>query len=263
MNGGTGTRPVRGTTDLAPGLVNAQFGWPVHFRDEIVEVATFRSPALEPDDVRRAGGRRRGPPSRLDGIVKSEDGLILHDNVFGTPEQDARRRDYPERPLLQHRRLFHHRLRRRLSGHQDRRIRSIGDPNQRFIEDPVRMIRRCASPPPSGSPSTPRRTPRCSPTAVSSSKASSGRMFEEVRKLPWVGPPVFELLHATGLFTLIFPVAQGALPAGEGVVLRAPAPRAVDWVDAEVAAGEPVEHQPSCSPSCSVRSSSVGRRAER
>jgi poly(A) polymerase len=72
----------------------------VYFHDgEIVEVSTFRR---DPDPE-----EQRGEPGEL---------LITSDNTYGTPEQDAFRRDFGQRPLLQHRRLLGHRLRRRHRG---------------------------------------------------------------------------------------------------------------------------------------------------
>ncbi len=217
----------------------------VHFRDEIVEVATFRSPALEPDDASAEPADAGAvPPSRLDGIVKSEDGLILRDNVFGTPEQDARRRDFTLNALFYN--IDDFSIIDYVGGYQDiqdRRIRSIGDPNQRFIEDPVRMIRAVRFAAALGFTFDSETHAALLAHRGLIVKASSERMFEEVRKLLLLGSarPVFELLHATGLFTLIFPVAQGALPAGEGGWYYEHLRRVLDWVDARVAAGEPVE----------------------
>ena len=93
-----------------------QFG-----RDKILEVATFRQ-----------------PPSS-DSI---QDGVIVEDNEYGTPETDAYRRDFTVNalfydPILQE--LIDYTG--GLADIDKRLIRSIGDPLVRFREDPIRMLR--------------------------------------------------------------------------------------------------------------------------
>ncbi|HLO27104.1 MAG TPA: poly(A) polymerase, partial [Geobacteraceae bacterium] len=64
----------------------------LHFADEIIEVSTFRSSV--PEGADEEGGPEqtegRGHPRHL----KSEEGMVLRDNVFGSPAQDAMRRDF-------------------------------------------------------------------------------------------------------------------------------------------------------------------------
>ena len=95
---------------------------------EMVEVSTYRGgvPAEEDSDER----------------ASDEHGRILRDNVFGTQEQDATRRDFSINalfydPATQEIWDYH-------GGYDDlkkRRLRMIGDPEQRYREDPVRMLR--------------------------------------------------------------------------------------------------------------------------
>lgn len=103
----------------------------VHFGREIIEVATFRANHPEEDDE---------DASQL--ALRNESGRILRDNVYGTLEDDAQRRDFTINALyydptseriLDHTRGVHD-IRNRL-------IRLIGDPEQRYQEDPVRMLR--------------------------------------------------------------------------------------------------------------------------
>ena len=122
----------------------------VKFGNKTIEVATFRrqvppdtaparaaagrEPEPEPDAPSSAprGGRRARPP-------------IRRDNTFGTPEEDAFRRDFTINGLFYDIDTFAvidyvggmADLRRRL-------IRCIGDPDERFVEDPVRMLRAVA-----------------------------------------------------------------------------------------------------------------------
>ncbi len=73
---------------------------------------------------------------------KSEHGRVLRDNVFGTQEEDARRRDFTINalyydPASEEVIDFHGGL----ADLKKRLLRVIGDPETRFREDPVRMLR--------------------------------------------------------------------------------------------------------------------------
>lgn len=74
--------------------------------------------------------------------VRAHDRLIHRDNTFGTPEEDAFRRDFTINALFYDIGTFS--IIDYVGGLEDleaRIIRSIGDPNIRFLEDPVRMLR--------------------------------------------------------------------------------------------------------------------------
>jgi len=98
------------------------------FQDQVVEVATFRR---EPD---------RPIPSPDD--EAEEDLLITDDNTFGSPLQDARRRDFTINALFYN--IADFSVIDYVGGIEDLgegRVRVIGDPDLRFREDPVRMMR--------------------------------------------------------------------------------------------------------------------------
>jgi len=93
----------------------------VFFGPKNIEVATFR---------KQAEG------------VTIDDPLIRHDNTFGTPEEDAFRRDFTVNSLFYDPQTF--RVVDYAGGVADLRarlIRTIGDPELRMREDPVRMLR--------------------------------------------------------------------------------------------------------------------------
>jgi poly(A) polymerase len=95
------------------------------FQDQNVEVATFRR---EPE---------RGVPEEGDDNI-----LITDDNTFGSPLQDARRRDFTINALFYN--IADFSVIDYVDGLDDltgRRVRVIGDPDVRFREDPVRMMR--------------------------------------------------------------------------------------------------------------------------
>jgi poly(A) polymerase len=90
---------------------------------ETVEVSTFRSADAASAD-------------------RDEHGRVLRDNVFGTQEEDARRRDFTINalyfdPATEEIIDFHGGL----ADLRKRVLRMIGDPVTRYREDPVRMLR--------------------------------------------------------------------------------------------------------------------------
>lgn len=96
----------------------------VVFGDTIIETSTFRRQPPAGDAV---------PDGEL---YQSED------NTFGTPEEDAKRRDFTVNGLFYDIKTFD--VIDYVGGLRDldrRTLRSIGDPNVRFREDPVRMMR--------------------------------------------------------------------------------------------------------------------------
>ena len=99
----------------------------VRYGREIIEVATFRAPANDVDD---------------DHEVAEGSGRVLRDNVWGTFEDDVWRRDFTANALYYDIRDFS--VRDLVGGVADiraRRLRLLGDPVQRYREDPVRMLR--------------------------------------------------------------------------------------------------------------------------
>jgi len=100
----------------------------VHFGREIIEVATFRTHHSKSTD--EAIG------------LTHDDGMILRDNVYGTLEDDAVRRDFTINALYYN--IADFSVVDRVNGIVDlenRELNLIGDPETRFTEDPVRMLR--------------------------------------------------------------------------------------------------------------------------
>ncbi|MBT8447595.1 MAG: polynucleotide adenylyltransferase PcnB [Gammaproteobacteria bacterium] len=101
----------------------------VRFGREIIEVTTFRGHHDNADDDSAAAKR-------------SARGVLLRDNVYGTLEEDAVRRDLTVNALYYSSETFE--VFDQVGGLDDlaaRQIRVIGDPAQRYREDPVRMLR--------------------------------------------------------------------------------------------------------------------------
>lgn len=127
----------------------------VKFGNKTIEVATFRrqvdaSPTTPEMEAATAGPEDIIPPGEAvlpethagRGRRRTDDLIIQRDNSYGTPEEDAFRRDFTVNALFYDIGTFAiidyvgglHDLDRRL-------IRCIGDPDVRFLEDPVRMLR--------------------------------------------------------------------------------------------------------------------------
>jgi poly(A) polymerase len=119
---------------------------------KIIEVSTFRAnptelEAVNGESIEAANGESGNGEEEGAEAEESQDLLITHDNVFGTAEQDARRRDFTINGLFydvsegdasQGRVIDYVRGRRDLD---ERYIRTIGDPEIRMREDPVRILR--------------------------------------------------------------------------------------------------------------------------
>lgn len=112
----------------------------VLYGDKVIEVATFRAhleDGAADDDEADIDVPDTSPEPAL-----PRDLLIRRDNVFGGPEDDARRRDFTINGLfydIDEQVIIDH-----VGGMDDlarRVIRTIGDPEVRFPEDPVRILR--------------------------------------------------------------------------------------------------------------------------
>jgi len=201
----------------------------VFFGSKIIETSTFRANPRDEDD---------------------HDLLIRRDNVFGTETEDARRRDFTINGLfydVEREEVIDH-----VGGLVDldaKMIRTIGDPDIRFQEDPVRMLRAIKFAARLGfgfEPTTWRALLRWRSEI---SKCAPPRLLEEVHRLLRGGAArrSFELLVETGVLAVLSPYLAGLLE-GEGAPTTAPpiaasAPRPtvarVEYDD-----DDPAEHDP-------------------
>ena len=177
----------------------------VRFGDEIIEVATFRASGA-PDTSEEAL------------VAHGETGRILRDNIYGTVAEDAGRRDFRLNALYYDIRDFS--VHDFVGGLQDLRegvVRLIGDPEMRYREDPVRMLRAVRFAVKLGfklHPTTEEPIARLGPLLADIPPA---RMFEEILKLflYGFGEQAFEALRHHGLFAQLFPRTEAALAIEE------------------------------------------------
>jgi len=201
----------------------------VFFGSKIIETSTFRANPRDEDD---------------------HDLLIRRDNVFGTETEDARRRDFTINGLfydVEREEVIDH-----VGGLADldgKLVRTIGDPDIRFQEDPVRILRaiKFAARLDFGfEPGTWRALLRWRGEI---SKCAPPRLLEEIHRLMRGGAArrSFELMVETGVLAVLSPYLAGLLE-GAGAPATAPpiagvAPRStiarIEYDD-----DDPAEHDP-------------------
>jgi poly(A) polymerase len=174
----------------------------VLFHERVVEVSTFRS---EPEPNGRAGA----PGDEL---------LITSDNVFGTPEQDAWRRDFTINALFYD--ISDFSIVDWVGGVEDlrrRTIRTIGDPLVRFREDPVRMMRACELAGRLGFGIEQRTQAAIEELAGEMAKAAPARLAEELVALLRCGAagPSMQWMLDLGLLEPLLPEAYAMVQASE------------------------------------------------
>jgi poly(A) polymerase len=176
----------------------------VHVRmgREVIEVTTFRGHHEESSSVR------------------SEDGMLLRDNVYGTLETDAMRRDFTVNALYYTLKDFS--VIDYCNGMEDlkqRTLRIIGDPATRYKEDPVRILRALRFAAKLGFNLEPKTAKPIRELSGLLLNVSDARLFEEVLKLFLGGSATatFNLMREYDLLTHLFPGTDKALKAGDEI----------------------------------------------
>ena len=200
----------------------------VLFGREVIEVTTFRGNGAdadaEPDHLRKS----------------SEHGQLLRDNVYGSLEEDALRRDFTVNALYYCIRDFS--VIDFADGVNDlhnRQLRLIGDPETRYREDPVRMLRAVRFAAKLDFDIEPKTEAPIRELAPLLTHIPSARLFEEVLKLlsAGFGEATYEKLIEYELLAPLFPGTAKALAAGEPDELIR---QALRNTDARIAQGKSV-----------------------
>jgi poly(A) polymerase len=177
----------------------------LHFQDEILEVATFRRAALPSDNT---GVEEAEQHNRLPLHIKDKDGMVLRDNIFGTPEEDALCRDFTVNALAYNIADFSViDYSTGLSDLRQRLIRPIGDPYVRFTEDPVRMLRAVRFSASHNLVIEPSTWETLCELSYTISRIPPSRLYEEIQKIFLLGSArlSFNLLDKSGLLAALFP----------------------------------------------------------
>lgn len=168
----------------------------VRFGREIIEVATFR------------GSHSNAGTNDKHESAQSDEGLLLRDNVFGTLEEDAVRRDFTANALYyDHKRQS---IIDYVDGYRDiqsKTLRLIGDPEQRYKEDPVRMLRAIRFAAKLGFTMTPETENPIFEHAELLNLIPAARLFDELLKLflSGVASEVWKLLKHYHVAGCLFP----------------------------------------------------------
>lgn len=200
----------------------------VFFGRDIIEVATFRS--------MQDGGQENAESL-------SDSGMILHDNVYGTIEEDALRRDFSVNALYYD--ISDFSVIDYADGMRDLEngiLRLLGDPETRYREDPVRMLRAARFAAKLGFRLEPATGEALRGLTALLANVPPARLFEEVLKLFLGGTAVgsFEHLRQFGLFAELFPDTEECLAHEENAFPLTLVLKGLESTDRRVAEDKPV-----------------------
>lgn len=170
------------------------------FGREIIEVATFRGHHQSNTDDKSKGASELGK--------QNQEGQILRDNVFGSIEEDAERRDFTVNAMYY--RVTDFTVTDFANGMQaikNKRLELIGDPETRYREDPVRMIRAVRFAAKLGMQISKLSSEAIHHHSALLSNIPPARLFEEVIKLfaSGQGLKTFQLMQEYDLMQPLFP----------------------------------------------------------
>jgi poly(A) polymerase len=202
----------------------------VFFGHEIIEVATFRAASApsqgeetedDPDILPEVGASEDNPEAEeeLDrqrerdaedstDRVLSEGGRILRDNSYGTIDEDVWRRDFTCNGLYYN--IDDFSLWDYVGAMEDvqaRRLKLIGNPDQRYREDPVRMLRAARFEAKLGFSLDPATEAPINELRHLLTQVPAARLFDETLKLFLTGHGVrsLEVLRRRGLLAVLYP----------------------------------------------------------
>ena len=209
----------------------------VRFGPEIIEVTTFRGAhaqfTADADDEEQIN---------TPGSMRSESGMLLRDNVYGTIEEDAIRRDFTVNALYYTTENFAvYDYAGGLKDLRNKSIRIIGDAETRYREDPVRMLRAVRFAAKLDFSIEQNTAEPIRRLAGLLRDIPAARMFDEILKLLMggYGQATYRLMDDYGLFAVLFPATAEAidlgLPCADELIFEALAN-----TDQRIANGKPV-----------------------
>jgi poly(A) polymerase len=239
----------------------------VFFGREIIEVATFRAasapsqgdeplPEADPEDgeapeLDEPGleADATGPEARIgfeeDSAERAFDatGRILRDNIYGTIDEDVWRRDFTCNSLYYN--IADFSIWDYVSGAEDvaaRTLRMIGDPETRFREDPVRMLRAARFEAKLGFTIDPATAAPIGELRELLAGVPQARLFDETLKLflGGHGASSFRVLRSRGLLGAILPTVDAYFASHPGSLVEKLLIQGLQNTDARVLADKPV-----------------------
>ncbi|HEY9148121.1 MAG TPA: polynucleotide adenylyltransferase PcnB [Gammaproteobacteria bacterium] len=198
----------------------------VHFGRDIIEVATFRA------------AHEAGSDAQV-----NDSGMLVRDNVYGSLEEDAWRRDFTVNALYYNIRDFS--VVDYTGGMADLErgyMRMIGDPRERFREDPVRMLRAVRFAAKLGFRIDEETEAAIRELGYLLEEVSNARLFDETLKLFLGGSAVetYELLRHYRLFGQLFPETDSCLAEEKNHFPHTLLLQALDNTDQRIRQDKPV-----------------------
>jgi poly(A) polymerase len=198
----------------------------VHFGPEIIEVATFRSAQPSPAEEHQ-----------------NDEGMILRDNIYGTIEEDAIRRDFTVNALYYN--IADFSIIDYAGGVEDiksGKLKLLGDPEQRYREDPVRMLRAVRFAARLGFRITSETLKPIGELADLLDGVPAARLFEETLKLFMAGQAyeTFHLLHQYGLLKYLFPLTESVMSGDYDQRITEMIDQGLKNTDERIETGKPV-----------------------
>jgi poly(A) polymerase len=237
----------------------------VFFGQETIEVATFRAataPSQGEEPIPDADPEE-GEAPEVDESIEAElastgarievqdeserevdeTGRILRDNVYGTIDADVWRRDFTANALYYN--IADFSLWDYVGGADDirsRTLRLIGDPETRYREDPVRMLRAARFEAKLGFDLDPATAEPIERLRELLGGVPSARLFDETLKLFLTGHGArsLEVLRRRGLLAVLLPTVDAYLSAHPGGLVERLLVQGLINTDARVAGGKPV-----------------------
>ena len=170
-------------------------------------------------------------------------GRILRDNVYGSIDDDVWRRDFTANALYYN--IADFSLWDYVGGFEDikaRRLRLIGDPETRYREDPVRMLRAARFEAKLGFEMEPQTSEPLERLRGLLAHVPPARLFDEALKLflSGHGAQSLEVLRKHGLFSVLLPATDAYLDKHPGGVVEKLLIQGLENTDERAQAGKPV-----------------------
>ena len=249
----------------------------VFFGRDIIEVATFRAtsapsqgdeplPEADPEDgevpelddprleIEPAAPPARSRPQRARAgsehdpeataeLMFDASGRILRDNIYGTIDEDVWRRDFTANALYYN--IADFSVWDYVGGAQDiaaHTLKLIGDPETRFREDPVRMLRAARFEAKLGFQLDPATAKPIGPLRDLLAGVPPARLFDETLKLFLTGHGArsFEVLRRRGLLAALLPTVDSYFNSHPGSLVEKLLLQGLKSTDARVLADKPV-----------------------
>lgn len=220
-------------------------------RAEAPDQADARAAGARADEQRQGGGARRDRRDRRDRYDEDSDservldthGRILRDNVYGSIDEDVWRRDFTANSLYYN--IADFSLWDYVGGAEDiaaRRLRLIGDPETRFREDPVRMLRAARFEAKLGFDIDPATAAPIAELRSLLVHVPPARLFDETLKLflSGHGARSLEVLRRRGLLEVLLPATAGYLDKHPGGLVEKLLIQGLKNTDERAQAGKPV-----------------------